>query len=71
MPLEQAQKHYHELGEILHDIEKSLSPELVKKSLEAVTKLAVAFRAAVNPKISQTSSKRLIIDGKDFCAPLA
>lgn len=71
IPLEQAQKHYHELGEILHDIEKALSPELVKKSFEAVVRLAVEFRAAVNPKIMQTSSKRLIIDGEDFYAPSA
>lgn len=70
MPLEQAQKHYRELDEILHDIEKSLSPDLVKKSLSAVARLADQFRAALDPKILQTSSKRLIIDGKDFFSPL-
>jgi hypothetical protein len=70
MPLEQAQKHYRELGEILHDIEKSLSHELVQNSLAAVTRLATEFRATLDPKIFQTGSKRLIIDGKDYFAPL-
>lgn len=69
MPLELARKHYHELGEILHDIEKLLSPELVTKSLSAVTKLAMDFRAALDPKMLQASSKRLIIDGQDFSQP--
>jgi hypothetical protein len=66
MPLEQAQKHYNDLGEILHDIEKALSPEFAKTSLAAVTRLAGKFRAALDPKILQTSSKRLVIDGEDF-----
>jgi hypothetical protein len=70
MPLEQAQKHYNELGEILHDIEKALSPEFAKTSLSAVTMLAGKFRAALDPKLFQTSSKRLVIDGVNFFAPL-
>jgi hypothetical protein len=66
MPLEQARKHYNELDEILHDIEKALSPEFAKTSLVAVTRLAGEFRAALDPKILQMSSKRLVIDGKNF-----
>lgn len=65
MPLELAQKHYRELGEILHDIEKSLTPEMAQKSLTAVINLSASLRATLDPKLFQSSSKRLVIDGKD------
>lgn len=67
MPLELAQKHYEEIGEILHDIEKSLTPEFAKKSLEAVLSLEKTLRAAIQPDLFETSSKRLVIDGEDIC----
>ena len=65
MPLAEAQKHYHELGEVLHNIEKSLTPELAQKSLSAVLSLVRTLRATVSPKVVLSSSKRLIIDGQD------
>lgn len=71
MPLAEAQKHYHELGEILHDIEKSLTPEMAQKSLNAVITLAKKLRATVSPEILQSSSKRIVIDGQDFFAKRA
>lgn len=61
MPLELAQKHYKELGEILHDIEKSLTPEMAQKSLKAVLSLANTLRATIKPTLFETSSKRLVI----------
>lgn len=65
MPLVEAQKHYHELGEILHDVEKSLTPEMAQKSLLAVVNLAKTLRATVDPKVFQSSSKRIVIGGQD------
>lgn len=66
MPLTAAQKHYREVGEPLHDIEKALAPEMARKSLTAVTALAVTLQAAIEPRLRGGSSKRLIIDGQDF-----
>jgi len=69
MPLEQAQEHYRQLGEVLHDIEKALTPEMAQKSLRAVLKLAETLRATIKPELYESSSKRLIIDGEDICKP--
>ncbi|HZV98468.1 MAG TPA: hypothetical protein VFF74_05720 [Methylophilaceae bacterium] len=66
MPLAEAQKHYQELGDILHEIEKSMTPEMAQKSLRAVVNLAQTLRATVSPKIFQSSSKRIVIDSQDF-----
>jgi hypothetical protein len=66
MPLAVAQKHYLEVGEPLHDIEKALSPEIALKSLAAVIALASLLQAATEPRLSGGSSKRLIIDGQDY-----
>lgn len=66
MPLTAAQKHYREVGEPLHDIEKALAPEMAKKSLAAVSALAVTFLAAIEPRLVSSSCKRLVIDGQDF-----
>lgn len=66
MPLEEARKHYEMLGEVIHDIKQSLSPEMAQKSLEAVVSLERKLRASLKPGLFQSSSKRLIIDGEDF-----
>jgi hypothetical protein len=66
MPLTAAQKHYQEVGEPLHDIEKALTPEMARTSLAAVTALASTLLAAIEPRLRGGSSKRLIIDGQDF-----
>ena len=66
MPLRDAQAHYHALGEILHDVEKSLTPELAQRSLAAVLSLAGTLRSKLDPGIYQSSSKRLVIDGEDI-----
>lgn len=66
MPLEEARKHYEKLGDLLHDIEKSLSPEMAQKSLQAVISLERTLRATLKPGLFQSSSKRLVIDGEDF-----
>jgi hypothetical protein len=67
MPLEEARKHYEELGELLHDIEKSLTPDFAQRSLEAVEGLAQLLRSKLKPAAFQSSSKRLVIDGVDPC----
>jgi hypothetical protein len=69
MSLTAAQKHYREVGEPLHDIEKALTPEMAKKSLTAVSALAVSFHTAMQPRLLGGSSKRLIIDGRDIANP--
>ena len=66
MPLEEARKHYDQLGDLLHDIEKSLSPEMAQKSLKAVLSLAEMLEAKLKPEVFPSSSKRLIIDGVDY-----
>ena len=66
MPLTAAQKHYQEVGEPLHEIEKALTPEMAKKSLIAVAALAEDFQNAIEPRLLARSSKLLIIDGQDF-----
>ena len=66
MPLQAAREHYGRLGEILHDIEKSLTPELAHRSLKAVLTLTTTLRAAVKPAVYPSSSKRLVIDREDF-----
>lgn len=66
MPLAEAQKHYHELGEMLHEIEKSLSPEMAQKSLNAVITLIQTLQATISPELFEFSSKRLVIDGQDI-----
>jgi hypothetical protein len=65
MPIEEARRHYHEVGEVLHDIEKSLSPDIARKSLDAVVDLAQMLRATLKHEVFQSSSKRLVIDGVD------
>ncbi|MBW8458139.1 MAG: hypothetical protein K0M58_06835 [Thiobacillus sp.] len=71
MPLEEAREHYKQLGEPLHDIEKSLSPEMAQKSLKAVLSLAEMLRATLKPEVFESSSKRLVIDGVDYFQPKA
>lgn len=68
MPLEDAQKLYHQQGELLHDIEKALTPEMAQSFLVAVNNLESLLRKSLGPSIFQSSGKRLIIDGVDFLA---
>jgi hypothetical protein len=68
MPLAEARKLYQQAGELLHDIEKSLSPEMAQASLTAVTALAGLLRGTLDPSVYQSSSKRLVIDGVDYFA---
>ncbi len=63
MPLAEAQKHYKELGTLLHDIEKVLTPELAHKSLNAVRVLEGLLLETLDPqKRFQGSSSRLVIN---------
>ena len=67
MPLEQAQKHYREIGDPLHDIEKSLNPKFVKQSLKAVLRLTDIFELLIPDEIKYCmSTKKLVINGNDF-----
>lgn len=65
MPLEEAREHYDQLSELLHDIEKSLSPETAQKWLQAVFALATMLRATLPPEVMQSSGKRLVLAGHD------
>lgn len=65
MPLHDAQAHYQALGEILHDVEKSLTPDLAHRSLAAVRSLASMLRSKLDPSVYQSSSKRLVIEDDD------
>lgn len=67
MPLEEARKHYEQLGELLHDIEKSLTPDFAQRSLKAVEALTQLLRSKLKSAAFQSSSKRLVIDGVDPC----
>jgi len=63
MPLNEAQKHYDELGELLHEIEKALTPEFALRSLEAVRNLERLLIGPLDPaKRMQGSSKRLVFN---------
>lgn len=66
MPLKDAQRHYRELGDVLHDIEKSLTPEMAYQTLNAVLNLEQMLRATLSPEIVQSSSKRLVICDQDI-----
>ena len=68
MPLKEAQSHYRELGDVLHDIEKSLTPEMAYKALNAVINLEQMLRATLSPEIVQSSSKRLVICDQEISA---
>lgn len=63
MPLAEAQKHYKELGTLLHDIEKVLTPEMAHKSLNAVRALEGLLMTTIDPqKWFQGSSSKLLIN---------
>ncbi len=61
MPIKDAQKHMRELGELLHGVEKALSPELAQRFLVAVLKLVTVLKTVsaqqthleLNSRISQ------------------
>jgi hypothetical protein len=62
MPLEEAQKHYRELGVLLHDIEKALTPEIAHRSLKAVRQLEELLMGSLGEnERMQISSTELII----------
>ena len=65
MPLSEAQKHYHDLGDLLHDMEKSLTPGFAVRSLEAVRELEKLLIGAVAlEERLQFSTKKLVIIDK-------
>lgn len=67
MPLEEAKKHYEEIGDPLHDIEKGLNPKLVKQSLKSVLGLTKIFVPLLPDEIRYCmSTKKLVINGEDF-----
>ena len=64
MPLEEARAIYQQ-GEILHDLEKALSPELVKRSFSAVNDFELLVKRALGEKLPYESSEwRLVINGE-------
>lgn len=64
MPISDAQKHMHELGELLHDVEKALDPELAERFLGAILELVKTLKTALPPNQRiGTSSKRLVFEG--------
>lgn len=62
MAIEQARDHYNKLGELLSDIETALTPDLAQRWLKAVLELTNLLSSAVDPKLYESSSKRLLID---------
>ena len=64
MPLEEAQALYHE-GEILHELETALKPELVKRSLKAVKEFELMLKRAIGDNLPRQSSEwKLLINGE-------
>lgn len=55
MSLKEAQALYHE-GEILHELEKALEPELVKRSVKAVKEFELIVKRALGDSLPRESS---------------
>lgn len=69
MPMEEAQKHMQELGELLHDVEKALNPELAQRFLVAVLHLVRTLKTALPPdKQFGMSSTRLVYEEDEIPA---
>jgi hypothetical protein len=58
MPIAEAQSHYHEVSEPLHDIEKNLNPEFAKKVINAVLELQNIFEKLLPPEMLHKVSKK-------------
>lgn len=58
MPIAEAQSHYHEVSEPLHDIEKNLNPEFAKRSIKAVLELQSIFEKLLPPEVIHEVSKK-------------
>lgn len=64
MPLPEAQALYHQ-GEILHELEKALRPELVKAYVKAVNEFELMVKRAIGDNLpTQSSEWKLLINGK-------
>jgi hypothetical protein len=62
MSLKEAQALYHE-GEILHELEKALKPELVKRSVKAVKEFEHMVKQALGKSLPRQSSEwKLVIN---------
>jgi|UPI0004A6B9F6 hypothetical protein len=56
LPIDEARKIYHQ-GEVLHEIEEMLNPEVVKDSVRAAMKLEKCFRKAAGVKVQPETSE--------------
>ena len=65
MPLEEAQKHYQELGTLLHDIEKSLTPDFAFASLDAVGSLEKLLMGSLEPSKRMAGSRSALVVSED------
>lgn len=66
MPLAEAQKHYREIGEPLHEIERDISPENCKKWLKSVMAIRRQLEEHTDPSLWLIgSSKQLVINERD------
>ena len=64
MPLREAQELYYQ-GEVLHELENALNPELVKSFLIAVSDFEVLVKNALGQKLPYESSEWRIVIIKD------